>query len=186
MQNLLSVIFTASFGIAAFGSNLRADDSRLVVEGVVDAPVADVWRAFTTKAGLESWMVPHAEIDLKVGGKMLTNYDPKGSIGDAGTIENTILSYDPERMFSIKATKPPEKFPYKEALNQMWSVIYFEPIEAQQTRIRVISMGFNDTEESKKMREHFKAGNDWTVKKLQQKFADEAKRQNQAKSNSNG
>lgn len=158
----------------------NADDSRLVVEGVVEAPVADVWRAFTTKEGLQSWMVPHAEIDLKVGGKMLTHYQPDGKIGDPNTIENTILSFDPERMFSIRATKPPERFPFKEAIKEMWSVIYFESVGPRQTRVRVVSMGFRETDESKKMREHFAAGNDWTVKKLQQKFAAETKRQDTA------
>ena len=38
----------------------------LIHEGIVAAPVAQVWAAYTTQAGLESWMVAHAEIDLRV------------------------------------------------------------------------------------------------------------------------
>ena len=83
----------------------RADDERVVTEAVVEASVDDVWRAWTTKQGIESWMVAQAEIELKVGGKMLTHYDPNGRIGDPNTIENTILSFEPKRMLSIKATK---------------------------------------------------------------------------------
>ena len=148
-----------------------ADDPRLIHEGVVNGPLDDVWAAFTTKAGQESWMVAHAEIDLRVGGKMLTHYDPQGSIGDPNTIENTILSFDPKRMFSIKATKPPEKFPFKAALQKMWTVIYFEAIDDRRTKVTVVSQGFGDDEESKKMRGHFDAGNNFTLKKLQQHFA---------------
>lgn len=144
---------------------------RLVHEGIVEASVDEVWKAFTTKEGLESWLVPHAEIELKVGGKMLTHYDPKGKLGDPNTIENTILSYDPRRMLSIKATKPPADFPFKKSLENMWSVLYFEEVGPKRTKVTVIGLGYGDDEESKKMREHFNAGNDFTLKRLQKRFA---------------
>lgn len=140
-------------------------------EGIVEAPLADVWASFTTKEGIESWMVPHAEIELRVGGKMLTHYDPKGVIGDENTIENTILSYEPLRMISIKATKAPATFPFKAQLDRMWSVIRLEPVGSNQTRIIVTGMGYGDDEESQKMRKHFEWGNAYTVRKLQEHFA---------------
>ena len=56
---------------------------------MIEAPVDSVWAAFTTKEGQESWNVAHAEIDLKIGGKMRTHYDAAGRIGDSNTIENT-------------------------------------------------------------------------------------------------
>jgi uncharacterized protein YndB with AHSA1/START domain len=137
---------------------------------VVKGPVSEVWHAFTSKDGMESWMAAHVEIDLRVGGLMRTRYEPEGVIGDAGTIENTILSFEPERMFSIKATKPPESFPFKQALQSMWTVVYFEPVTATSTKVRVVSMGFRDDDESRKMRGFFEAGNAWTLAKLQEKF----------------
>jgi uncharacterized protein YndB with AHSA1/START domain len=82
---LLLLIFIYS----PFG--MFAADNRLVHEGIVAAPVKDVWAAFTTKKGQESWMVSHSEIELKIGGLMRTHYDPKGKIGDPKTIENTII-----------------------------------------------------------------------------------------------
>ena len=57
-------------------------------------------------------MVAHAEIDLRLGGTMKTRYDPKGTIDDAKAIENTILSYEPMRMLSIKVAKAPDTFPF--------------------------------------------------------------------------
>jgi uncharacterized protein YndB with AHSA1/START domain len=143
-------------------------------EAIIDAQVERVWQAFTTKAGLESWMVPHAEIDLRVGGKMLTTYDPNGVIGDDGTIENTILSYEPLRMLSIKATKPPANFPHKEAIENMWSVLYFEPVGPDRTRVTCVGMGYGDDEASQKLRQHFDWGNAWTLKQLQERFAPKA------------
>jgi len=139
-------------------------------EGIVDAPIEAVWNAFTTKEGIESWMVPHAEIDLRVGGKMRTTYDPNGVIGDDSTIENTILSFDPPHMLSIKATKPPADFPMKEAIKNMWSVIYLDSVDSKRTRITVVGMGYGDDEASQTLRKHFDAGNAWTINKLQERF----------------
>lgn len=147
------------------------EDNRLVHEGDVTAPVKDVWAAFTTKKGQESWMVAHSEIELKIGGRMRTHYDPKGMIGDPKTIENVIICYDPERMLSIKVTKPPEGFPFPNAVKGMWTVIYFEATSPQTTRVRIVALGFGDDEESKKMREFFDRGNAFTLKKLQERFA---------------
>ena len=81
-----------------------------------------VWAALCTKEGLESWNVAHADVDLKVGGKMLTHYDPKGKLGDPNTIENLILSFEPRRMLSIKVGHCPEKFPFKNAIKTVWQV----------------------------------------------------------------
>jgi hypothetical protein len=61
----------------------------------------------------------HSEVELKVGGRMRTHYDSKGRIGDPKTIENTIISYDPERMLSMRVTKPPEGFPFPDAVKGM-------------------------------------------------------------------
>jgi len=138
----------------------------LVSEGVVAGPVEKVWAAFTTAEGLKSWMVPHAEFDLSIGGKMRTNYSKEGTLGDAGTIENTILAYEPLRMLTIKTTRAPEKFPFKQAIEKMWTVMYFEPLGPDRTRLRVVGMGFTEEEESQKMRKHFEWGNAWTLRKL--------------------
>lgn len=162
-----------SFGwliVMALAAGAAAQTTPLVSEGVVAGPVEKVWAAFTTAEGLKSWMVAHAEFDLRIGGKMRTNYSKEGTLGDAGTIENTILAYEPLRMLSIKVSKPPEDFPFKQAVEKMWTVVYFEPLAPDRTRVRTVCMGFTDDEESQKMRKHFEWGNAWTIKKLQQAF----------------
>jgi uncharacterized protein YndB with AHSA1/START domain len=152
-------------------AGVQGEDGRLVHEGVVAAPLRDVWAAFTTKAGQESWMAAHSEVELKVGGLMRTHYDPKGTLGDPKTIENTIISYDPGRMLSIRVTKAPEGFPFPNAVKAMWTVIYFEAAGPQATRVRIVGLGFGGDEESKKMRAFFDRGNAFTLKKLQERFA---------------
>ncbi|HXI11314.1 MAG TPA: SRPBCC domain-containing protein [Thermoanaerobaculia bacterium] len=143
----------------------------VVHNGVVDAAVSEVWDAFTTSKGQESWMVAHSDIELKIGGRMRTHYEQKGVIGDSKTIENSVVAYDPLRMFSIRVTKPPEGFPFPNAIKNMWTVIYFEALGPKSTLVRIVGLGFGDDEESKKMRSFFERGNAYTLKKLQERFA---------------
>jgi uncharacterized protein YndB with AHSA1/START domain len=147
------------------------ESSQLVTEGIIEAPIDAVWAAFTTNQGQESWNVAHAEVDLKVGGKMRTHYDANGRIGDPNTIENTILCFEPKRMLAIQVINPPEKFPYKNAIKKMWTVLYFDDAGPSRTRLRLVGTGYGDDEESKKLRNFFDRGNSYTLKKLQEKFA---------------
>jgi uncharacterized protein YndB with AHSA1/START domain len=88
MKNTARVVLFM-IALALLPSVCRAqDDNRLVHEAIVNAPLDQVWAAFTTREGLESWMAAHAEIELKLGGTMKTQYDPKGTIDDAKAIEN--------------------------------------------------------------------------------------------------
>lgn len=147
-----------------------ADENPIVVEGVVHGSLDEVWAAWTTKQGLESWLVPHADIDMKIGGKMLTHYDRKGKLGDPRTIENTIISFDPKRMLSIRVTKPPHGFPFPNAIKNAWSVLYLEKAGPDATKVTVVMLGYTNDEESLKMRKHFEWGNDFTLKKMQKYF----------------
>lgn len=157
--------------LAASGQTDPPPMSAIRHEGLVDGRVGDVWKAFTTGEGLRSWMASLAEVDLRVGGKMRVNYDAAGTLGDDKTIENTILAYEPERMIGIKATKPPANFPFPTAIKDMWTVVYFQPVGADRTRVTIVSMGFRESEEAARMREFFDKGNSYTLEKLRDNFA---------------
>jgi uncharacterized protein YndB with AHSA1/START domain len=129
-----------------------------------------VWNALATKKGQEAWNVAHAEIDLKVGGKMLTHYSAEGKIGDPNTIENIILAFEPKKMLTIQVGKAPDKFPFKEAIKNVWHVMYFEDAGDGRTRFRLVGLGYGTDEESKKLRAFFEKGNAFTLKKMQEHF----------------
>ena len=155
----------------AFASLVHTQETdRITLEATIDAPVEAVWAAYTTQAGLESWMVPHADVDLAVGGKMRTHFDPKGTIGDAQTIENTILTFEPERMLSMKVAKAPANFPFQNAIQRIWSVVYFTP-DGAKTKLTEVTMGFGEDPESQQLRQFLEAGNRMLLDRLQKKFA---------------
>ena len=128
-------------------------------EAVVNAPVDEVWDAFTTSRGQEGWNVAKAEFELKVGGRWRTHYSKEGVLGDENSIEHTILSYDPKRMVSFRTIKFPKSFPFKESFSRVWHVLYLEPLGPKQTKVTLKGLGYGEDEESKKCRAFFERGN---------------------------
>jgi uncharacterized protein YndB with AHSA1/START domain len=164
------VLAASSLLFAALVWRVAAEEPP-VVEEVVDAPPAEVWRLFTTKEGLSSWLSPVAEIDLRIGGAIRTNYNPQGKIGGLGTLTRTILSYDPARMLSLKTSGVPADFPSKKLMESVWTVIYFEPAGEARTRVRVVGLGYGDDAESKVLRDLFEKGNAGTLEKLKRRVS---------------
>jgi len=142
----------------------------LVNEAVVNAPLAEVWKDFTTKEGIESWMVAKTEIDLRIGGAFRTSYSKTSNLDDDASIHHMILAYDPLKMLSYRTIKPPNNFPFPKAILDTWNVIYLEPVDASHTRVTARMMGFGDDDESTKMRAFFQMGNKTTIDSLVKKY----------------
>jgi uncharacterized protein YndB with AHSA1/START domain len=148
-----------------------ADDVAFVNEGIVDAPVAEVWKIWSTSEGYKVLGPALAEVDLRVGGTIRSRYHPDGVLGDSETIENVILAYEPPTMMAIQIKKPPATFPFKEAWKKPWTVLTLVPLEDGRTLVRAASLGYGTDEESLAMRRFFEAGNQQTIATLQKHFA---------------
>ena len=150
---------------------LAGDDPSYVrAEGVIDAGIDEVWAAWTTKEGVESWMVPVAEVDLRIGGTLKTNYDKAAGIGGPGTIVHHVLALEPKRMLAMRFDVPDTNADLKIA-EKTWWVARFDPLAPSQTRVSVTQCGFGDGPEWEKARGHFEKGNAWTLKQLEKRFA---------------
>jgi uncharacterized protein YndB with AHSA1/START domain len=152
-------------------ASAAVDTSPLVLEADLNARVEKVWAVFTTSEGHKMLGVAQARIDFRVGGKMLTHYDPKGVLGDDNGIENTILSYEPMRSVSFAITKPPKSFPFMNAYRNVWWVASMEDIGGGRTHLRLAGMGFTADPESQGMRAFFQRGNAWVMQKLAENLA---------------
>ena len=116
-------------------------------------------------------MVRSGEVVLRIGGYLRTSYQADTKLDGPDTIENTILAFDPERMLTIRNTRAPEKFPFKHAIANCWTVIYFEPIDGKTTRVTTRMNGFDGSQESMQMKRFFKIGNQETLDSLVKRFA---------------
>jgi hypothetical protein len=96
-----------------------------------------------------------------------------GVLGDAETIENTILAYEPPTMMALRIAKTPQSFPFKDAWKTTWTVLTFAPVENGKTLIRAASLGYGTDEESLAMRRFFEAGNQSVIENVRRHFAAE-------------
>jgi len=142
----------------------------IVTEGIVNAPVTEVWKAWTTKEGIESWMVTKTDIDLRPGGMWRTSYSKDSNLDDDQSIHHMILAFDPGRMFSSRTVKWPKNFPFANAISKTWTVVYFEPVGESRTKVTAKMFGFTDEEESQRMRAFFESGNKTTLDNLIKKY----------------
>ena len=164
----IAAALSCAIAILGFGRAIAAEEG-VVSEAIINAPVSEVWRLFTTTAGLESWMARHADIELKVGGLMRVNDEESGQLGDDNTIVRQILSFDPERMMSIKAYRSPTDSGY--LTEGMWWVIYFQPLEpGGMTNVRIVTLGYPDDEKLPKAREFYRKDSAEMLEQLQVKF----------------
>ena len=148
----------------------RASTEPLVAEAVVDAPADKVWDAFTTKEGIESWMVASGDVDLRIGGLMRTTYRRGADLDGETAIHQTILSIDPRRMLSFRTIKSPKDFTFAEAISTSWTVVYLDPVDTSRTRVTVKMLGYDSDPESQKMRTFFELGNKATLDALVKRF----------------
>ena len=92
MDKRIAMVIGAGL-LATMGTALAQDGVSFVNEGVVDAPVEEVWKVFSTSEGYKALGPALAEVDLRIGGTIRSRYRSDGTLGDAETIENVILAY---------------------------------------------------------------------------------------------
>jgi uncharacterized protein YndB with AHSA1/START domain len=155
--------------LCACGAAAAADEISFVNEGVIPAPVDEVWKVFSTSEGYKKLGPALAEVDLRVGGTIRSRYRTDGELGDAETIENVIVDYRAPVMMAIRISKPPASFPFKEAWRSTWTVLTLTPTD-DGTHLRATSYGYGTDEESLAMRRFFEAGNQQTIETLRRHF----------------
>lgn len=155
--------------VAACGAAQAADEVSFVNEGVVPAPIDEVWKVFSTSEGYKVMGPALAEVDLRVAGTIRSRYRADGVLGDAETIENVIIDYRAPVMMATRIQKTPASFPFKEAWKSTWSVVTLTPTD-DGTHMRVTSHGYGTDEESLAMRRFFEAGNQQTIETIRRHF----------------
>jgi len=137
-------------------------------EATVRAPVAEVWRVWTTSEGAEEFFAEKANIRLGIGEPYEIQFDPKDE--RSGTKGLKILSYAPEEMISFQWNAPPEM---PEVRNGgTWVVVQMRPDGTDRTRVTVTHYGWKDGAEWDRAFVHFTRGWGDLMKRLERRFTD--------------
>ena len=164
---LPSLIFAQEKRIVSKIDSTQTPELVLIQELTVKAPIDSVWNAYTTKKGWENWAVPLAEVDLKVGGFIKTNYNEQGKIGDSTTIFTHIINYVPKKLLTLQA-EITDNFPefMKDDAKDFYNVIYFDELENGDTNIKSFGIGYKNNPKYLSLMNYFIPANEKTLMNL--------------------
>jgi len=164
MKSLLLTLTLAAaipVGPAFAQAQPAASGKALVIELSIPAPCAAVWEAFTTSAGLSTWLTPGAVVDLRPGGEWTAHF-PGGSTGGG-----TIVSFIPEQEIVINALAP-DQFPTVRA--QRTHARFTFEAHGDSTIVRLTQTGWKDGPEWDKAYEYLASGNAQLLATLHHRF----------------
>jgi len=139
----LVLLLTAGGTLAATAAPAApAQDRILRAEITVPAPVADVWAAWTTDAGIATFFAPEGHVDLRVDGTYDVWFNPKGKPGERGAEGMRILDVDPLKRFAFTWNAPP---PIPSIRGRRTVVVLdFAPAGEKATRLRFTQWGWGE------------------------------------------
>ncbi len=120
------------------GALERAIDKEIVVA----APIDKVWQAWTTRAGIQTFFAPDAEIDARVGGAFHIHMDPLAEPGMKGADEMRFMALQRPTILSFDWNAPPS---LPEARTQRtFVVVRLLPLDAGSTRVALHQTGWGE------------------------------------------
>ncbi|MFC1853720.1 SRPBCC domain-containing protein, partial [candidate division CSSED10-310 bacterium] len=100
---------------------------------IIEAGLNNVWEAWTTKAGLESFFAPVCHIDLCVDGLYEILFNPDGEPGFRGAEGMRIMAFQSRKMLAFTWNAPPHLTSVRQQLTHV--VIRFHELAADQTKV---------------------------------------------------
>ncbi len=138
----------------------------------VTAPVEDVWWAWTTDAGIRSWLVDDSRIELRVGGPYEWYFLTEAGQGAQGSEECQVIGYQAPTMLTFTWNAPPH---LAEARAQRSVVLLrLRPDDPDEgTRVELTQLGWGDGGEWDEAFDYFDAAWGRVLDRLHAYFAGE-------------
>ncbi len=111
---------------------------------VVELPVAEAWRLWTTPDGVASFFAPASNIELRPQGPFELFFLPDAEPGQRGSEGTIILGYQEERMLSVSWALPPYMVEVRPHHTHL--LFRFEPLDAERTRVSLTHSGWGEGE----------------------------------------
>ena len=172
-----TILLAAGFGQSAPGvaaqevrntSYITKSGERVLrIETVVPVSTESVWKSWTAPQELSKWIAPVVAIDLKIGGTISTNYDPKAAIGATGTIRLPIINYIEKQLITLKVNLN-EKFPKstRGEDHNLQEIVQIVDLGDGKTKVVSSMVGWGIGKDWGQTYDFFARGNEWTYRQL--------------------
>ena len=108
----------------------------------VEAGVEEVWRAWTTEAGIKTFFAPMGNVELRAGGPYEIFFNPEAEPGERGGGGNQVLAFQPRRMISFTWNAPPSLPTVRPQRTHV--VLRFKELAPDQTHLTLTHGGWGD------------------------------------------
>jgi len=145
-------------------------------EVVVHATVGEVWRAWTTSAGMAEWWVKESNIELRVLGPFELYMIPDAPEGQRGAEGCRVLSYVPMEMLSFEWNFPPTLASLRASGAKTHVVLRIDDLNDGTARVRLDQLGWQSGEDWDAGYRYFDRAWGHVVSLLEKHFAEKAAR----------
>ncbi|HUP96943.1 MAG TPA: SRPBCC domain-containing protein [Usitatibacter sp.] len=164
MRRALASLLCAVAPLAA------AQERMLFKEATVDVPVAEAWKAWATREGVQSFFAPEAVIDAKPDGAYAIHFNPYAPPGLRGADDMRVLAVQENRMISFTWNAPPQ---FPEARGQRTVVIVrTEPAGDKRTRVTLTHVGWGSGGQWDETFSYFDKAWSYVMASFQKRFAE--------------
>lgn len=137
-------------------------------------PLVDVWEAWTTVEGVNSFFGNDAKIEMKIGGPYEIHFIMERPKGQRGTEGSKLLAFVPKRMIAFEWAIPRQFVEVRKQANQLWNrtwvVVFFSVLDEAHTEIDVYHMGLGVDDKWDEVYNFFDRNWDAILKRLNQCF----------------
>ena len=149
---------------------VAAQDRQISKEAIVRASAAEVWTAWTTSAGIQSFFAPEAIVDPKPDGAFRLHFNPYAPPGSKGADDMRFLALQKERMLSFTWNAPPHLPDAR--LQRTVVVVRMDPLGDNETRVRLSHVGWGDGGEWDQAYDYFDRAWGNVLANLQKRFVE--------------
>ena len=153
-----------------YGSAAQSLAPDIVVVKTINAPVADVWKAWTTTDGIESFFAPKAaKVEPWVGGAFELWFGVDQPEGSRGSENCKFHSVKPMEQLVFEWNAPPT-IP---TIRRLRTLVYldFAPVDGNRTSLTLRNFGYGEGEEWAKTKAYFEKAWPAVLASLEKRFA---------------
>jgi len=167
LSSRVAVLIVLAIALPARAQPLAAD---ITVTRVINAPVEEVWKAWTTAAGIESFFAPKAaNVEPVPGGAFELWFGvnhPEGSRGSEGCL---VHSVKPMEQLVFEWNAPPQL----PAIRKLRTLVYldFKPLPGNRTELTLRNFGYGDGPEWARSKAYFEKAWPEVLGSLEKKYA---------------